>query len=1175
MVYIKRIDLKGFKTFQHKVSLTLDRGLTVITGPNGSGKSNIVDAVKFALGELSPKEMRGASLEDVISKTSPTSFSKSAYVAIQFDNSDRRIPIDSDNVTVSRQFIKGGEGIYRVNGKRVSRKQVHDALSSSGISVSGLNIIPQHTITRLADVTSEERRRIIEEMIGIGVYDIKKAEAAIQLQHADINIRVASAKVDEVRTRVSDLERERNDLLRSNFLKEEINRLQAEKISYQIHNLEDEIGNLKNQSDNLQETLDKIRSEKESLTIKKTGLDREKREFEQAFLEKKNEQLFNFERQISLYLAETAKLTIEIKTLQGNHASLYTQIQKLRRNIEEARLKITQIEKETQTLGESKRQITEKIGEKENLRKALAKQIKPIRDQFASSVTEYEQLTTELHRLLEQKSKIAVTESTLNSKIKLLQESRRSLDERRIEYQKMVTYLQNKITEIIENIDLNKKDILTQERKTKHHQLLISERQQEVAYAQETVKKAKDAIAQACAQLEAHERITPGEKILRIIKDNRQHDGIHGRLRSLLQIPSDYIPAIEAAADGWLDALVVENLEDAISCIEILKKERIGRIKIIPLSTVLTTKIINNPENLPEECLRPHELVTCDAKFKPAVNFILGDTVITSNEKNAFLLSLNGVRAVAQNGDLFEPEGGIEGGYFRDSLDLWNLMTTSEISDLEKMVNNLEEIGNRNLKEIERLKGEINEFKISKTKKENLNLIKNQELQEVRTQLKKAKSTSQESQQKIQITAKEQSETEQLLLKSQKKKEEVDNKIISLRIQIQNLHSQTQGTEVKEVERKYESIIADLERLNRRLIEKEGNIQTLNSNHALLKHGLQEKHDHTTTLEVQMKHSALEIEKRKEILNEKKNILTGLNKEKSEIVSQITVAKDSRRALDQELKTVEEKLKTLYREYDEQAVTLNELSTRIKEREIERSFLHRDLTNLGFQTPLPVKIDEIDQVATYVEALRKELDDIGAVNELAPQQYDEYSSNYQQLSVRINTLEEEKLSILRFMQELDEKKKDAFMNAFRQVNQNFSEIFSVVIEGGMGRLALENDEDPFAAGIEILLRFPQKEEFSISGASGGERSVATVCFIIALQTIHPMPFYMFDEIDAHLDPLNSQRLADELKKRSIGSQFILISLKDTTISRADKVYGAYIDSGSSRLVSLPLQEAAP
>jgi len=204
-VFIKRIDIRGFKTFSKKVSIGLDRGFTVVTGPNGSGKSNILDSLKFALGELSPRELRGQSLSDLVHKGQGEG-ARSAYVAVQFDNSDHKIPVDSDLVTVSREFSRGGEGVYRLNGRRLSRKQVQDILSSADIQVTGFNLIAQHAITRLAEIGTEERRRILEDLIGIGVFETKKAEAKEQLQAADLNLKVAAARVDEVRTRIEQLE---------------------------------------------------------------------------------------------------------------------------------------------------------------------------------------------------------------------------------------------------------------------------------------------------------------------------------------------------------------------------------------------------------------------------------------------------------------------------------------------------------------------------------------------------------------------------------------------------------------------------------------------------------------------------------------------------------------------------------------------------------------------------------------------------------------------------------------------------------------------------------------------------------------------------------------------------------------------------------------------------------
>ncbi|MFC1507596.1 AAA family ATPase, partial [Thermoproteota archaeon] len=258
MVYIKRIDLRGFKTFGRKASVRLNQGLTVITGPNGSGKSNILDSLRFALGELSPKELRGGSISDLISKTNVANPPRSVYVAVQFDNSDRRLPIDSSSVTISREFHKGGEGIYRINSRRSSRKQLTELLSSADINVGGYNIVPQHAITRLAEVTSEERRKIVEDLVGLGTYDARKTEAQGQLNQADTNIRIASARVDEVRLRVESLEKERNDFLRHSTLIKEIARLESQIISNKISDLKKEIENIKNENQSKESQLNKL-----------------------------------------------------------------------------------------------------------------------------------------------------------------------------------------------------------------------------------------------------------------------------------------------------------------------------------------------------------------------------------------------------------------------------------------------------------------------------------------------------------------------------------------------------------------------------------------------------------------------------------------------------------------------------------------------------------------------------------------------------------------------------------------------------------------------------------------------------------------------------------------------------------------------------------------------------
>jgi chromosome segregation protein len=251
-----------------------------------------------------------------------------------------------------------------------------------------------------------------------------------------------------------------------------------------------------------------------------------------------------------------------------------------------------------------------------------------------------------------------------------------------------------------------------------------------------------------------------------------------------------------------------------------------------------------------------------------------------------------------------------------------------------------------------------------------------------------------------------------------------------------------------------------------------------------------------------------------------------------------------------------------------------ELNSTIKEKEMRASLLWAEIKQLGYSELLQVEPQQLASLETSLPALRRELESIGAVNGLAVSQYEDQKNNYKQLATRIYEIEKERHAIIQFMNELDQKKRDMFMRAFNQVNGAFEEVFAKITGTGRGRMALEFPEDPFKGGVDMLLAFPGKSDMTISSASGGEKSVGTVCFLLALQAIHPMPFYMFDEIDAHLDVVNSQRLAELLRERSKGSQFIVVSLKDTAISRANKAYGVFIQDGVSQIVSMPMAEVA-
>ncbi|MDQ1280399.1 MAG: hypothetical protein QG670_1662, partial [Thermoproteota archaeon] len=309
--------MRGFKTFGNKkVGIPLNRGLTVITGPNGSGKSNILDAVRFVLGDLSARSLRADKMSDVIfdgGQSGSSEAARMAYVSVQLDNSDRQIPLDVDSVTVSRRVDRTGGSEYFLNGKQASRSQLVDILSIANLSSSGYNIIMQGTITRLADLTPEERRKLIEGLIGIAEYDAKKTEAQIQLQQAETNFRIASARIGDVQTRMESLEEERNDALRYNFIQKEIKQFQAILCSHRLSILDIERTDLLNRLQQKSITVESLKKQQSQLQSERDNVESERRKFDEEIADKGNVRLVSIQRTLGEVMANMAKFKMEVE----------------------------------------------------------------------------------------------------------------------------------------------------------------------------------------------------------------------------------------------------------------------------------------------------------------------------------------------------------------------------------------------------------------------------------------------------------------------------------------------------------------------------------------------------------------------------------------------------------------------------------------------------------------------------------------------------------------------------------------------------------------------------------------------------------------------------------------------------------------------------------------------
>ena len=660
MPYIKKIELKGFKSFgPQTVKVNLDRGFTAITGPNGSGKTNIMDALLFSLGELSTKRLRAENSAKLIfhgSEKAGQEKAKMAKVVVQFDNSDGAMPVDTTTVTISREVYRNGQSVYRLNGRRMSRTHITETLSMAAISSISQNIIPQGTITRLTDVNPLERRKIIEDLIGIAQYDDEKTDAEEKLRAADISIRTAMGRIDEVQKRLDDLERERNQLLRYNFIQTETKKFQAIKISSDLSQMNMKINESTGQTVKVKERVDKLKEQREIRRTKRHEIEGDWRKLSGEGLEQGGSEVLKVQIKIGELKSKLTELSTKINSGQSSLESFkrvrennLAQHENLRNEIRENRLKIRHFRSEYEKL---KAQITEK----EAAHSVLAQETSQLWGGLDDNNLKIRALEAQIESHVKRIAYLRSVYTQDKSALRLCSGRIKNLSVRRERFQASQVEIEKSLSEL-EQVQKDQRTQLKNlehsiERKTSQKETVL----REITEAEKIASSAKDAVIEFATQRDLAATIANEEKALRGIEemgDVGAIAGIHGRLRNLIKIDKNFKKAVDAAAIGWLDALVVKDIDIAFTCMETLRRMKLGRIKIIPLQGAINIKNKGQPKR--EGIVGPlSSFMKFDSDFALAVNYVFGDTVVVSNDKSAFSLSNEGYRAVTVSGDLYD-----------------------------------------------------------------------------------------------------------------------------------------------------------------------------------------------------------------------------------------------------------------------------------------------------------------------------------------------------------------------------------------------------------------------------------------------------------------------------------------------------------------------------------------
>ncbi|MFB5636265.1 MAG: AAA family ATPase [Nitrosopumilus sp.] len=1162
MVHVKKVEIFGFKSFGFKnTTVQFEPGLVSISGPNGSGKSNILDAIIFAMGENKPKVMRVDKLRSLIhdiegNRRGP----KMARSSVHFDNSDRKIPVDSDIVEITREMDANGENTYYLNKKKTNRSHILDLLDMANAGLGQLNAVQQGTVTRISEFTSEEKRKTIEDLIGLSYFDDKKTESVKQLDEADRRLEIALAKMGEIKKRIDELEEERNQKLRHDILERELNRYKAiaaankmKVISSQkdskesaLRELTAEITTLDAQRSTLREEIGSLETEKTKLMAEANDYNRAKASLDAEIstameqYEIDNTAISASKKRIEQINSRLPEIQNEINDINQARSDIDTQIQKIKESIEETNVKKSKINDDLQVIDSQRNKILTEQSEAAAKKSEIDNKIKTLTGQLNDAKLK---LSKVLHEQDESKIKInanTVKFSELENDIVQL------------------TGYQSKLETMLNNHNASIQELKSRIEKLQIRKSKIHNDMDELGLILEKSSKAANQYESKIKTVKGfmHEDYTVAK-----LKEDADKLGIEGLVYEMISWDKKYERSMLAVSSDWIKAIVVKDFATLLGIAEVARSRKLPKLKIIPLDAIPKFTL-----SLPKETGVLGILsnyVTCDPAYSSLKTFLFGNIVLTENRESAYNISQKGYKSVTIDGEFFEAKGGTVVIDIDSKISkLTKLISMS--SDIDGLFQSISLIKKYMLKKkysLKKLEESIQSYDDRLSISENSLTSTTENLANLKSRIASA------------INMKEQLTKRISELTSR-------NNIIESEVNTCESHIESLQERIAIVEENYASgeqdrIANELSRIN----IKKSDIEKL---YTTIMNEYRDKSSQQTTLQTQynreksqsdrledeakslnlerqeLETKIQELEKQKEPKNA---ILVSLREKEQELIATSGSSIGHLKEFDDKLKVLSEQDRELTKQintFERQSDSLNRDLHDLTENETK---LQQILSAFGFDKNM-----ETFDVESIVQGLTAELSSLNALNAKAPETYLEVSYGYRSMSTRKNSLEAERNSIVKFIEDIEKDKRQTFLDAFDKVDKEIRLIFNKMTEGNAW-LELQNEDDLFNSGISYLIQFPNKPKRESTSISGGEKTLAAIVFVLALQKLKPSPFYLFDEVDAHLDAPNSERLAKILEERSKESQFIMVSLKDSVIQKAKLIYGVFPKNGVSNVVT--------
>ncbi len=1179
-MYLKSIEIHGFKSFANKIVFQFHNGITGIVGPNGSGKSNVADAVRWVLGEQRIKQLRGASMQDVIFSGTETRKPLSyAYVAITLDNSDHQLAIDYDEVTVARRIYRSGESEYLINGTPCRLKDVNELFYDTGIGKEGYSIIGQGQIDKILSGKPEERRELFDEAAGIVKFKRRKAAAQTKLENEKQNLVRVNDILSELEKQVGPLEKQSEVAKVYLRKKEELKSLdinvfllENKRLREQLASAEEkynlastELVETGEKYEGIKEEYERIQQEIESLDtaieaareqLTDTGLMRGKLEGEINVLKEQINSAHGSENHLNNRKAaleeEIAGKEQEKQDILTDKKDTDTQVQEIAEAAAKAKADLEAIQNKITELNNNieagKNTIIGELNQRATIKSKMGR--------FDTMMEQINIRKAELNsRLLRAKSDEAAREET----VKKLEETFETVTEELRQMTEQEAASELELGNIREN--LTGLDAKLRETQTRFHQ--------------------------EQSKLEALTNITErydgyGGSVKKVMEQKEKEKGIIGVVADIIQVEAKYETAIETALGGNIQNIVTDNEETAKHMIGFLKQNRLGRATFLPLTSITKPQEFKNPEALKEKGVigMADELVGTEEEYRNVAKAMLGRIVVVDNVDNAVKIARKfdyGIRMVTLEGELLVPGGAISGGAFKNNSNL--LGRRREMDELEKKVKKLSEDITTYNQKIEDTKSKRNKLRMDLEALKTEMQRKSIEQNTARLNISQARERMEEEAESAQSLKLEEQEIETRIFEIRSSKESITQELAASEELEKTTQEQILGFQ-KELEscRLEESEASahagewevKVEKMRQALDYKQANVDRIGGE-------LERAQAELNEILEALTENAQEVERKKNnILEIEKTIAASHENQDA-----------SRKKLDEDLAKKEElsaKQKDFFRSREEMSERMNALDKEVYrlgeqkkkledgiEGQINYMWDEYEITLSDAAGLRNEEMNDLPVMKREISGLKDEIRKLGNVNVNAIEDYKNLMERYTFMKTQHDDLVEAEKTLEGIIEELDTAMRKQFTEKFAEISREFDKVFKELFGGGKGTLELMEDEDILEAGIRIIAQPPGKKLQNMMQLSGGEKALSAISLLFAIQNLKPSPFCLLDEIEAALDDSNVGRFAKYLHKLTKNTQFIVITHRRGTMEQVDRLYGITMqEKGVSTLVSVNL-----